>query len=394
MVLAIPVGGLREISGELAAANPRFKLMLDRGETVRTKALQLWLTKTIDELRDPAGSGGLDPPATAYVEPFDTYCDMSHLLEAEGYAAGTGPRAVAYFCAVLPDDAEEAVVREGALRLSGAGRDDDLAGSGARWGVRLERAVRSPRSGRARPSGRPVLPRKPGRHGPLRDDPGRQRRRAPGLRPVGLRQRRARGRLDAQRDRRRLRRGGGDLGRARGRGADRTSPRCWARRRAAAIRRLRGAGDRARATDVRAGASVLLPALDGSGASPATVRSRAEGADRRCAALCRTAAGAGDPQLRHDRRAAVAASRPCRAGERFRTGGGDLGADDRPALRGRQLCRRAHGDLHALFVGRRSDRVRVGTRGLRVCQDPGVDAAARRPSRRSARTPAGSSRVA
>jgi hypothetical protein len=41
---------------------------------------------------------------------------MSHLLEAEGYAAGTGPRAVAYFCAVLPDDAEEAVVRESALR--------------------------------------------------------------------------------------------------------------------------------------------------------------------------------------------------------------------------------------------------------------------------------------
>jgi uncharacterized protein with NAD-binding domain and iron-sulfur cluster len=120
VVLAIPLGGLKEICGELAEANPRFKLMLDRGETVRTKALQLWLTRPIDELRDPTGSDGLDPPATAYVEPFDTYCDMSHLLEAEGYDDGDGPHGVAYFCAVLPDDAEEAAVREGALRYLAA----------------------------------------------------------------------------------------------------------------------------------------------------------------------------------------------------------------------------------------------------------------------------------
>jgi uncharacterized protein with NAD-binding domain and iron-sulfur cluster len=116
VVLAIPLGGLKEVCGELAEANPRFRLMLDRGETVRTKALQVWLTRPIDELRNPTGSDGLDPPATAYVEPFDTYCDMSHLLDAEGYAGGDRPQGVAYFCAVLPDDAEEAAVREGALR--------------------------------------------------------------------------------------------------------------------------------------------------------------------------------------------------------------------------------------------------------------------------------------
>jgi hypothetical protein len=90
--------------------------MLDRGETVRTKALQLWLTKPIDELCNLPESDGLDPPATAYVEPFDTYCDMSHLLEAEGYTGVERPLGVAYFCAVLPDDAEETAVREGALR--------------------------------------------------------------------------------------------------------------------------------------------------------------------------------------------------------------------------------------------------------------------------------------
>src|SRR4029077_7382908 len=50
IVLAIPLAALAEICVELAAANPRFKVMLERGETVSTKALQVWLTRPIDEL--------------------------------------------------------------------------------------------------------------------------------------------------------------------------------------------------------------------------------------------------------------------------------------------------------------------------------------------------------
>jgi uncharacterized protein with NAD-binding domain and iron-sulfur cluster len=120
VVLAIPVGALSEICVELAEANPRFKQMLDGAETVRTKAFQVWLTRPIDALRAARTADSLDPPTTAYAEPFDTYCDMSHLLEAEGYGAGDGPRGLAYFCAVLPDspgdhEAEESV-RAGALR--------------------------------------------------------------------------------------------------------------------------------------------------------------------------------------------------------------------------------------------------------------------------------------
>jgi uncharacterized protein with NAD-binding domain and iron-sulfur cluster len=112
VVLAIPVGALPGICGELAAANPRFELMLDRAGTVRTKALQLWLTKSIGELRGAPNRDGLDPPATAFAEPFDTYCDMSHLLDAEVYPGGDGPKAVAYFCAVLPETAHAAEAEE------------------------------------------------------------------------------------------------------------------------------------------------------------------------------------------------------------------------------------------------------------------------------------------
>jgi uncharacterized protein with NAD-binding domain and iron-sulfur cluster len=112
VVLAIPVGALPDICGELADTDLRFRLMLDRAETVRTKCLQLWLTKTIDDLRGARDDGGLDPPATAYAEPFDTYCDMSQVLKAETYEEGSGPKSVAYFCAVLPDDADIAEVQE------------------------------------------------------------------------------------------------------------------------------------------------------------------------------------------------------------------------------------------------------------------------------------------
>ena len=120
VVLAIPVGALGELCDELASANPRFKQMLDGAETVRTKAFQVWLTKPIDELRGRRpGIDSLDPPATGYAEPFDTYCDMSHLLEAEAYDGDDGPKGVAYFCAVLPDSAgatqAEESVRAGAI---------------------------------------------------------------------------------------------------------------------------------------------------------------------------------------------------------------------------------------------------------------------------------------
>ena len=103
VVLAIPVGALDDVCSELAQANRRFKQMLDGAQTVRTKALQVWLTKPLAALRGQSGEE-LDPPATGYAEPFDTYCDMSHLLEAEEYGGGAAPKGVAYFCSVLPDD--------------------------------------------------------------------------------------------------------------------------------------------------------------------------------------------------------------------------------------------------------------------------------------------------
>lgn len=105
VVLAIPVGALPRICTELASRSSHFRRMLDGARTVRTKSLQLWLTRPVTQLRGPGvDNATLDPPATGCSGLFDTYCDMSQLIPAEGGGDG-GPQGVAYFCAVLPDDA-------------------------------------------------------------------------------------------------------------------------------------------------------------------------------------------------------------------------------------------------------------------------------------------------
>jgi uncharacterized protein with NAD-binding domain and iron-sulfur cluster len=119
VVLAIPVGALRPICGELAARHPRFAEMLDAASTVATQALQVWLRIDADAL----GVAPHGMVSGAYVPPFDTLCDMSHVLAREDWPEGDQVRHVAYLCGVMEEariaglasaDAD-ALVREDAL---------------------------------------------------------------------------------------------------------------------------------------------------------------------------------------------------------------------------------------------------------------------------------------
>ncbi|HWF15155.1 MAG TPA: FAD-dependent oxidoreductase [Acidimicrobiales bacterium] len=100
VVLAIPVGALAPLCGELAQESPRFAEMLANSKTVMTQAFQLWTTKTAQELGWSHGQGSI---LTSYTEPLDTYCDMSHLLGRETWTAADSVEAVAYFCGALAD---------------------------------------------------------------------------------------------------------------------------------------------------------------------------------------------------------------------------------------------------------------------------------------------------
>jgi uncharacterized protein with NAD-binding domain and iron-sulfur cluster len=122
VVLGISVAGLPPICTELASdpGNPRFAAMLSGTPTVATQAFQVWMTRSAPELGWAEKGGEL---SGAFVEPLDTYCDMSQLLVRETWPAGNAPASVAYFCGVIrdiagetPDQADERA-RESALQF-------------------------------------------------------------------------------------------------------------------------------------------------------------------------------------------------------------------------------------------------------------------------------------
>ena len=101
VVLAIPPGGLTPMCDELAAANTGFATMLDKSKTVATQALQIW----VKPLGLDLGWEWWQIPtvAGAYLEPLDTYCDMTHLLKCEEWAPEDDVGHCAYFCGVMRD---------------------------------------------------------------------------------------------------------------------------------------------------------------------------------------------------------------------------------------------------------------------------------------------------
>jgi len=106
VVMGISLGALPSICEELIDASPRWRNMVNNVGTAQTQAVQLWLNKTAAEL---GYSNQLPIPIeelafiSGYLEPFDTYADMSQVLDKEASSAAAGVQQVAYFCNVLPD---------------------------------------------------------------------------------------------------------------------------------------------------------------------------------------------------------------------------------------------------------------------------------------------------
>ena len=100
VVLGVSVAVLPEVAGELIEREQRWREMVSHVKTVPTQAFQLWMRESVAELGWP------HPPAnlSGFVEPFDTWADMSHLIPEEGWKDPV--RCIAYFCSVLPDAAQ------------------------------------------------------------------------------------------------------------------------------------------------------------------------------------------------------------------------------------------------------------------------------------------------
>lgn len=98
VVLGISIGGLRTVCAELIQHNARFRAMIDSMVTTPTQAFQLWLRKPARRL---GWKHTIRSAASTFVEPLDTYCDMSHLIASERWPRSARVRSIAYFCGAL-----------------------------------------------------------------------------------------------------------------------------------------------------------------------------------------------------------------------------------------------------------------------------------------------------
>lgn len=98
VVLGIGAGAVPSVCAPLIEISPRWREMAGNLRTVATQALQLWMKE------DMASLGWTHPPVnlSGWVEPFDTWADMSHLIPAEGFDGRV--RSIAYFCSPLKSD--------------------------------------------------------------------------------------------------------------------------------------------------------------------------------------------------------------------------------------------------------------------------------------------------
>jgi uncharacterized protein with NAD-binding domain and iron-sulfur cluster len=104
VVLGVGIGAVPHVCREIVARDPRWQRMVQSVRCVSTQAFQLWLDA------GTAGLGWKGPAGvtlSGFVEPFDTWADMSHLLPVESWPAQREPRSVAYFCSVLPEPAAD-----------------------------------------------------------------------------------------------------------------------------------------------------------------------------------------------------------------------------------------------------------------------------------------------
>jgi uncharacterized protein with NAD-binding domain and iron-sulfur cluster len=97
VVLAVSIGMVPIVAGELIDDRPEWRSMAMHVRTVATQAFQIWLKADEESLGCPK------PGATvsAYLPPFDTWASMPQTLWAEEWPGAERPGTVAYFCGSL-----------------------------------------------------------------------------------------------------------------------------------------------------------------------------------------------------------------------------------------------------------------------------------------------------
>lgn len=93
-ILAMPPEAIRSVGDSLVLNSARWGDALGESASVGTQSLQLWLKPDLDGLGWQDGSTVL----TSFVEPYDSWGDMSQVIPAENWGAANTPGSIAYFC--------------------------------------------------------------------------------------------------------------------------------------------------------------------------------------------------------------------------------------------------------------------------------------------------------
>src|SRR5690606_18460719 len=97
VILGISIGALPAIASQLIAKSDRWKDMINNVVPVSTIAFQLWMKASIAKMEWPFAAKGL-ALLGSYQEPYDTWADMSDLIEREQWPEENVPGNIAYFC--------------------------------------------------------------------------------------------------------------------------------------------------------------------------------------------------------------------------------------------------------------------------------------------------------
>jgi uncharacterized protein with NAD-binding domain and iron-sulfur cluster len=101
-VVGISVGGLKQVCASFPSRLPasNWGPMFGALTLTRTCAMQLWLTRTMEDL----GATSVNRTLTGSDQPYSSWSDMGHLLARENWNGENRPRAIAYFCGQIPGD--------------------------------------------------------------------------------------------------------------------------------------------------------------------------------------------------------------------------------------------------------------------------------------------------
>ena len=95
MAVGLSVGMVPLVAEELVERHQRWRDMVEHLGTVSTQSFQVWLR---DDQRALGWRGPERVTVSGYVEPFDTWASMGHLIDREDWPLAGRPGAIAYFC--------------------------------------------------------------------------------------------------------------------------------------------------------------------------------------------------------------------------------------------------------------------------------------------------------